>query len=206
MVKINEIIHIRSFCCIILDTGSQYWIRKTDLCQSGFCEGSEYEQQDFLQKISMVQYPRALNHSVSLLARRPYSKKELFSKLIRLRYTDDVANLVIYKLEKEKLLNDREFCDQWIRFRLSCHYGISLIRRELRIKGISDDMIIACLEHLNPDEELDNAVSLARKAWKRVGHNGNLFQSRRKVIASLLRKGYDLDTAKSACNAAEDIK
>ena len=57
-----------------------------------------------------------------------------------------------------------------------------------------------------PDEELDNAVSLARKAWKRVGHNGNLFQSRRKVIASLLRKGYDLDTAKSACNAAEDIK
>ena len=137
-------------------------------------------------------------------ARRACSRKEISDRLKRLRYTEEVAELVVYKLEKEKLLDDAAFCRQWIRYRLSAGYGPSVIRRELRMKGISAGMIDEALADLPPEEEDENAVRLALKAWKRTGTSGDLRKNRQKVIAALVRKGYGWDTARAACEKAEN--
>lgn len=203
MVTVMEISRIRSSACILLDSGERFWLRADDLPGTGFREGLSFETEDFLQKVRLCQYPRALNHAVSMLACRPCSKKEISSRLVRLRYTDDVAELVVFKLEKEKLLDDGEFCGQWIRYRLSKGYGPDLIRRELKMKGIPDGMIDQALEEADSDEQENNAVMLARKVWKRVGTGGDIRKNRQKVIASLVRKGYDWETAGKACREAE---
>ena len=203
MVKILEISRVRTMCRILLDNGDQYWLRHDDLPGTGFLEGTVYDDEIFLQRIRLCQYPYALNHAVSMLARRPCSKKEIASRLIRLRYTEEVAGLVVYKLEKENLLNDTDFCDQWIRFRLSRHIGPSAIRRELKMKGIPDNTVFSAFAKLDPDEEKENAVMLARKAWKRINALDDIRKNRQKVIASLVRKGYDWDTARAACETAE---
>ena len=203
MVKIVEITRIRSSGCIRLDSGEQYWIRLDDLPASGFMEGAELSDDAFLHQIRICQYPRALNHAVSLLARRPCSKTEIFNRMIRLKYSKEVADLVIYKLEKENLLNDRDFCEQWIRFRLSRNFGSSLIRHELSMKGILEDMIDDAFAKLDPDMEQNGADIQARKAWKRISSVEDPRRSRQKVIASLVRKGYDWDTARSACERVE---
>ena len=101
-------------------------------------------------------------------------------------------------------MDDESFCEQWIRFRLGQKIGYSLIKRELKIKGIKDDMIEAAFNHLDRDKALENAVVLAGKAWKRIGVSGDIRKNRQKVIVSLVRKGYDWDTARSACEAAEN--
>ena len=206
MVTICEISRIRSFCRLTLSDGKQYWIRADDLSAAGLKEGIEYENEDFFYTIRISQYPRALTHAVSMLARRPCSTKEISSRLIRLRYCEEVADLVIFKLKKEKLLNDREFCEQWIRYRLSSRTGPSVIRRELKIKGIPEDMINESFASLEPDEEYDNAFELARKAWKKHVPGEDLRSRRQKVIASLVRKGYDWDTASAASRKAEHEK
>ena len=136
MVTINEIRQVRSMWVILLDNGEQYWIRRDDLPNTSFAEGSSYDPEQFQQQIRLCQYPHALNHAVSMLARRPCSKKEISSRLVRLRYTEEVAGLVVYKLEKEKLLDDEAFCEQWIRYRLSGQIGISAIIRELKISKL----------------------------------------------------------------------
>ena len=74
--------------------------------------------------------------------RRPCSKGEITARLQRGKYTSEVVDLVIYKLEKEKLLNDREFCEQWVQYRLGRKYGPAFIHRELRTKGIPEALII----------------------------------------------------------------
>ena len=140
MVTIVETENVRSFCCIRLDNGTSWWIRRDDLPLSGFREGQTYEEEDFQQQLRLCQYPRALNHAVSMLARRPCSRKEIADRLKRLRYTEEVADLVVYKLVREKLLDDEAFCDQWIRYRLSSRYGPSVIRRELIMKGIPGNL------------------------------------------------------------------
>ena len=205
MVTVKEISRIRASACILTDSGEKYWLREADLPLAGIREGMSFEPEDFHQKIRLCQYPRALNHAVSMLARRPCSRKEITSRLVRLRYTEDVAELVVYKLEKEKLLDDGDFCEQWIRYRLTKSYGPSVIRRELKMKGIPDGMIDKVLEEADPGEQENNAVALARKAWKRVGTGGDVRKNRQRVIASLVRKGYDWETAGKACREAENI-
>lgn len=204
MVTVSEITRIRASVCILLDSGEKFWLREADLPGTGLRAGLSLGREDFLQKIRLSQYPRALNHAVSMLARRPCSRKEITSRLVRLRYTEDVAELVVYKLEKEKLLNDEDFCSQWVRYRLSKGYGPSVIRRELKMKGIPDGMIEMILGASDTGEQENNAAALARKAWKRVGTAGDMRKNRQKVIASLVRKGYDWETAGKACREAEE--
>ena len=75
MVTVLDISPVRMFVRILLDNGDVYWLRKNDLQECSFEEGYQYELNEFISQIRLCQYPRALNHAVSLLARRPYSKK-----------------------------------------------------------------------------------------------------------------------------------
>ena len=206
MVKITGIIHTRTGIRVVLDTGSEYLLNSKDLPVTGFSEGAVFNQEEFVHLIVICQYPRALNQAVTMLARRLYSTGEIRSRLLHAGFIPDVCDLVIYKLEKENLLNDTEFCEQWIRYRMGRKYGPSVIRRELQIKGISEDTIHSIMEKQDDSEKTQNAVLLARKFWLRIKPGEDIHRSRKKVITSLVRKGYDWDTAKSACAVAEKGK
>ena len=65
-------------------------------------------------------------------------------------------------------------------------------------------MIDKAFEAFDRDEEEENALKLAVKAWKRVGTAGDKRKNRQKVIASLVRKGYGWEAARSACEKAEN--
>ena len=204
MVRIEDIRTVRSLVCIRLDTGFSYWLRRDDLVGTSFHAGDEVDEETFLQAVRVRQYPRALNHAVSMLARRPCSCGEIRTRLLTRRYMEDVAGLVVYKLEKENLLNDREFCDQWVRFRTARHFGPAVIRRELRMKGIPPDMIEEALARTEPPDHEDHALVLARKAWARAKSGEDVRKTRQRVIASLVRKGFSWEDARNACDTAEN--
>ena len=206
MVKIREIIFDQSYACICLDSGERFWLHRDDLPKAGITECGIYDSDSFHQKIRLFQYPRALNMAVSMLSRRPCSKGEVLSRLLQRHFSQEVSDLVIYKLEKENLVNDREFCDQWIRFRLSRRYGPAIIRQELKRKGVPDDIITASFENTDPSASQNNALELARKIWNRTSPDMDIRKRRQKVISSLIRKGYDWDTVSLACKEAEDPK
>ena len=191
MVIIKDIQKDRSYVCISLDNGMQYWLKKEDLEDAGICAGTEIAEDHFNQLIRLKQYPRALSNAVAMLARRPCSKG---------------SELVIYKLEKERLLNDEAFCEQWIRYRTERCCGPELIRRELKSKGISDDIIDSALRHADQETETESPVIIARKAWKRIRRDEDIRKSRQKVILSVVRKGYSWETARKACDTAEKEK
>ena len=203
MVRIMELKADDSQTSILLDSGEKYWLKNNDLAGTGIFEGAELSRESFFHWLRIRQYPRALNQAVSMLARRPCSTGEIVSRLTRKRYADEVIELVIYKLEKEKLLNDRDFCDQWIQYRFNHGYGPVFIRRELRMKGIAQEMIDTALELFDEDDRMEKAEALARKAWMRTKPDKDLRKSRQKVIAFLVRKGYSWDTARAACKSAE---
>ena len=203
MVRIMALDTAGSRTSVLLDNGEKYWFRNEDLAGTGIFEGAEMPDDSFFQWLKLRQYPRALNQAVAMLARRPCSSGEISSRLVRNRYASEVIELVVYKLEKENLLNDVEFCNQWIQYRLTRGYGPSVIRRELRSKGIAQGMIDTAFESLNEEDAMDKAESLARKAWLRKNPEEDLRKTRQKVIGLLVRKGYSWDTAKAACKSAE---
>ena len=203
MVIIQEISRNRSRVSVRLDNGELFWLTPSDISADGCYEGKEYDPETFYQWIRICQYPRALNHAVSMLARRPCSTGEIRRRLVLRHFTEEVADLVLYKLEKENLIDDVSFCEQWIQFRQQRGYGPSLIRRELKYKGVSDDIIETCMDSQASSDDTSGALLLARKAWKKYRSNGDPYKNRQKVIQFLVRKGYDWSTARSAAETAE---
>ena len=134
MVTILSIVFVRSMACILLDDGQKVWLTHADFLESGWREGLSVDRKDFERFVSLHQYPRALNQAVALLARRPCSKGEISQSLRRHHYADDVTELVIYKLEKENLLNDQEFSELWVQQRSrnrqpKKHFPLSAMRK-----------------------------------------------------------------------------
>lgn len=204
MVIIHEMTFFQKRLCLHLGNGDVIWLSRDDYNSFPFSEEKEIPEEEFYQYIRTCQYPRALNHAVAMLARRPHSTGEIRQKLSYDRYIEDVIELVLYKLGKENLLNDREFCEQWIRYRTECKYGPRRILQELRRKGIPQEMAEEIMDmQSDPEETHYQSILLATKAWKHMKPDENIQKRRQKVIASLVRKGYDWDTARSASESAE---
>lgn len=205
MVKITKIDFVRTAACLTLDDDRKVWLTRSDLLESGWREGQEIGKAAFDRFVELHQYPRALNQAVSMLARRPCSKGEILQNLKRHRYTDDVIGLVVYKLEKENLLDDREFSDLWVKQR-GGKLGSLRIRQELRRKGVSEETAEEALSQISDEDQLESAVALAEKAWSRTKPGEDPGKTRQRIISSLVRKGFTWDQAKKASDDAESSR
>ena len=201
MVLIETVEFFRSSACMTLDDNRKIWLTYSDFLESGWVEGLSVEKETFDRFIQLHQYPRALNQAVSMLARRPCSKGEISRNLNQHHYTDEVIELVIYKLEKEKLLDDQDFSELWIQNRIG-KYGVRRIRQELRYKGIPEETADEALSRISDEQQLENATAFAVKAWSKAKSGEDPRKSRQKIIASLVRKGYSWDIAAQAADDA----
>ena len=138
-----------------------------------------------------------------MLARRPHSKGEIERKLENAHYDDEVIGLVLYKLEKEKLLDDLDFARQWVESRMH-KYGAGRIRQELRMKDIDPEMIDEVLEAATEDEQLQHAVDFARKKLKTIRVSDDRQKVFRNTVAALVRRGFSWETARKAFEIASD--
>ena len=203
MELISEIVRARSMCRVKLEGGNQYWLRAADLLDAGYAAGQEINPEEFERFVLLHQYPRALNEAVAMLARRPCSQDEIRQKLVSHRYMTETIEMVLYKLEREKLLNDQEFSEQWVRSRAAQKYGKYRIYQELKHKGVSEEAARAALEQLDEAETCGQALELALRAYRRQKPTDDPGKQRQKVIQALVRRGYDWDTAREACRQAQ---
>ena len=146
-----------------------------------------------------AQNEKALHRAVAMLARRPCSVMEIKKKLLESDFDPCVVSAVIERLEKERLLDDRDFCEQWIHNRISHHYGIRKIYFELIQKGVSKELIQEALDKfLTDDTQMDAALSLAEKAFHSLSSETDRYHLWQKMIARLIRRGFSTDIAKEA--------
>ena len=164
-------------------------------------EGEELNFAEFSQWLLPRQYPEALNKAVALLAQRARSGGEIRQKLERAHYLEDTIDMVLYKLEKERLLDDEAFARE---FSASCarrQMGKSRIRMELVRKGLPRELIDRIMEELPQEEADDAAIRLAQKLLRR--HNGeDTRKEMQKVLAAMARRGYSYEDSKEAIEAA----
>ena len=205
MVTIQTISFVRSSACLTLDDNQKIWLSRSDFQESGWYEGLSVEKEAFDRFVQLHQYPRALNQAVSILACRPCSKGEISRNLDQHHYTNVVIELVIYKLEKENLLDDQDFSELWVQNRIG-KYGVRRIRQELRHKGIPEETADEALSRVSDEQQLKNATVLAEKAWLKTKSGEDPRKSRQKIIASLVRKGYSWDIATQAVDSASQTE
>jgi len=103
-------------------------------------------------------------------------------------------------------VDDAETSRAWIRDRLNfAPRGRRLLAQELRKKGVSPETIDAALaDALDPEQELEAACAVARKASGRGGGRGGEEAARRRLWAALARRGFDPDVCREALRRLHD--
>lgn len=126
--------------------------------------------------------------AMRLLARREYSRQELFSRLIQTGSDEGLVNSILDELTQRGWLSDQRFSEQLLRSR-SGQFGIRRIRFELREKGIDESTISATLAEVPQDD-----YAVAKALWlKKFGQPAQDEKEKAKQVRFLQSRGFSFE-------------
>ena len=200
---VREIIEKKRSAVYVMESGEQFWITRLQMAERESIElGQEIDTDELRQWLLPRQYPMALNDAVAFLAQRARASGEIRQKLRRKLYMEDTIEMVLYKLEKERFVDDEAFARDWAASRARSQLGRSRIMQELRMKGISQETAEAALDEVDEDESDEAAAALARKLLKRYSSEADERKAMQKLLAAMARRGYGYEASKRAVETA----
>ncbi len=171
-----------------LTVDSEYWYT------SSWCVKKEIDEEDFEELKEEVSCRRAWLSALDLISMRSHSEKELVTKLRR-KYSQNTAEAVAEKATELGLIDDEAFAEMYARELVERKkYGISRVKNELRLKGISSHIIESVLLSLDIDSK-ESIISLVERKYARKLSDE---KGRRQVVSALQRLGYSYSDIKSA--------
>ena len=143
------------------------------------------------------------NYAFRLLGIRPRSLKEVEEKLTRYSLKKSIPREIIPQILEElksaKFLDDKEFTSWWVGQRSEVSpRGMRVIFRELKQKGISQELIESVISDRSQEEnELQKALGILNRK-KRFWQEKGTPQTKMKISRLLSSRGFDWDVI-NAC-------
>jgi regulatory protein len=132
----------------------------------------------------------------------PKTRKQLEDKLRQRDCPDDVARVVLDRMAAVGLVDDEAFAGMLVR---SQQVGRGLAKRalarELRTKGVDDQIARAILDAIDPEDERERARQLVAKRLRTMHGLDPVVQTRR-LAGMLARKGYPPDVSMTVIREA----
>lgn len=149
----------------------------------------------------MDELSRAKNAAAKLLVRRMYSCSEIFDRLCRKGFNEEIAEQTVAEFMKLGYLDDRKFAEYYITDAVNLgSKGIYRIRQELRRRGVSASVIDAALE----ESEADTKSALREYIEQRnLCDNVHSYKDLEKLKAKLVRRGYSLSEIRECLSEYE---
>jgi regulatory protein len=191
ITKIEEQKKNKKRCSIFVD-GEYYGSADKDVLQEvNFSEGLNITQDEFNQKMEIIQYKSALKTALSMLVRSSRTVNEIAKKLSGMDIPEAVTEKVICYLKEIGYLNDENYAESLIRYskdtagcsRRNLFYKLSQ-------KGIENEVIQQKLDEAGIDEYA-SALRAAEK--KAAGLKGGKREKAAKLYSFLFRKGFGMD-------------
>jgi regulatory protein len=147
------------------------------------------------------------NYAFNLLARRSYSIRDIQKKMNnyinRRNMEEELVEQVIAKLIEHRYLDDEKYASNYVESRIRLKpRGIFLIKKELKMKGISEQLVERTISRMDISEE-DMAGSLLDKklpVWNRLEPK----KRRERAYRYLTSRGFKMETVYKAVNRCYD--
>lgn len=136
------------------------------------------------------EYKRAKKRALNILSARDHSSAELRNKLVKKEHPEDVVDVLIDKLEKANLLNDRAYAHGYVRAqRESRKLSKKALRLQMRKKGLPDSAVSEALDEVQAEDEHELAFSVAMKKARSTRGLPREVRERR-ILGMLARRGF----------------
>ena len=201
MDKVVALRELRRSFIVAFQSGESLRLSPADLRALPISVGDAVDVAAYRQSVLLRQYPEALDRAVGLLAVRARSRQEVERRLAERGYLSDTVEMVLYKLERERLLSDEAFAQAWAEGRAARGLGKARLRQELRMKGVESGIADNAIDALDDGDMARQARAVAEKLLRRLA--GERPQdARRKALAAMQRRGYAYGDAMKALQAA----
>lgn len=142
---------------------------------------------------------QARDYAFLLLKFRLRSEEEIRQRLNKKKFEAEVIEKAVSFLKEKDFLNDRLFVRAWIKARLQKFLALSLIRRELLLKGVGREIVEAGLRQLL-EQGYSEAEAARRIAAQRSERLKGIepFKARRRLYQYLARRGFSPETIQEA--------
>ena len=124
------------------------------------------------------------SYAYKLLSKKDYFKEELKNKLLRKGFEESQVDEVIKHLENQGLLNDQKLKERYKEIYINKGKSYLKLRNSLYRKGITE-------VELSEDEELNSALNLLKKSFKKE----KTFEN---VVKFLKNRGFRYSVIKKA--------
>lgn len=204
MEVITEIRKERGRYRVSVSSSDEFLVPVSLMRERPLTVGQPFDVEEYDNWLMLRQYRHALDRAVAYLAARARSRHEVEAKLLQAGYRPCTVEMVLYKLERERILDDADFARQWVEARSARKLGRSRIAQELRRKGVSADEAEEALEAIDEDDQLAGAVALAEKAVARIRPGEDPRKAANRILAMLARRGYSWELSRRALRQAMD--
>lgn len=165
-------------------------VRDSDSCADPDILREAAEKKRALSGCKPKEKPPILERAVGLLSRREHSRRELRHKLLRGLQPGETAEMVdeaLSKLESRGYLSDERYAQLKSAF-AAPRLGNARIARELRAKGVSDELVRDAIESIAEPEEVR-----AYRVWqRRYDEIAKDRKERDRQIRYLLYRGFSM--------------
>lgn len=168
------------------------------LAQYKLEEGQAIDENLYEDLIENTVYPAAKDKALSILGYSDKSEKELRTRLEQAGYLPVIINRVMSFLSSYGYINDERYARTIINYNKHKKSKPAIVTQLLH-KGISKDVIDKLMydEYIEDDMADDELTAIRRAIAKKTSDVEQLdFTQKQKLIASLYRKGFDLDKIK----------
>lgn len=139
-------------------------------------------------------FQKAQAYAFLLLKFRLRSENEIRQRLKRKKFEETLIDKTISFLKEKGFVDDRVFAKAWIDSRIRRPLGLKRLSQELKIKGVSEDIISEqILEAKKSYSEQVIVLDLAKeriKKLKRVEPK----KAKQRIFGYLMRRGFSVDT------------
>jgi len=186
----------RSQITLTLDDGTEYVIAARIFAESGLDQGSSVTVPAVQILLDADDLAAARNSAFRMLAIRARSVKELTTALIQRGYPAHIVDQVIQECVDRGYLDDSEFARRFVAVRAElAPRGTRLLKRELKAKGIDDDVVEETIAEADQDD-LEVALGLARHRMERMTDLARETW-RRRIAGFLERRGFNWDVMRA---------
>lgn len=192
MVVIEEIKRGKKSYTIVVD-GETIKNINIEVALSCSLQEGKMDEDKFKDFLKENDRQNAKAYLYSMIARKSRTVKEARERLYEKGYHKDAVEYAIGVVSSYGYLNDEEYAKNFVE-QASRSKGGYRIKREMQLKGVSEDNISSALIELDENEEYESAKTLAIKHLK--GKDIKEEKTREKLFRYLVARGYSYDIIK----------
>lgn len=148
------------------------------------------------ETFSKIEYEKARLYALRKLAQKNYSSFELEKSLKNCLVSKETIETLIKEFVEAGYIDDEAWIAQFVGYLVRRKCGPALIRQKLLIKGLERDKAEEVVARLDNQDSLEGVLKLLSSKYK--ARNLQDFKEKQKVIAALMRKGFDFETINQA--------